>query len=451
MEKRKKYMALKWKLTFAIVPIVGLIALLVFLFTYMAMRNAVVNQVMEAQNIVGYVSSERVMRTLNAMWYFPLMGTAGMLILTSLICVGLIGRQMRGLEKTKENIIAIMNGDFTVQVPVHTGRWENEITQINSNLGSFIVKMDRLLREIGITTQKLSEHSEHFSSMAEELNLDAVSQNEALDNLTTTMEDMAQCIQTLAGNATDLAQIAQKTRESGSVTNRQIKNMLEASLKTGEDINAANSSMQRLEVSMEELTQLVTSVSEAASRINTITEVIKGIADQTNLLSLNASIEAARAGESGKGFAVVATEIKSLADTSGQNATAIEQLIENISALIERTAESTKKSRDGIKEGSELLNQTAAAFGKIMDVASDTGKVLDELEEDIGRVNRISEDMAAITQEQAASSQEILATTVHVNALVAKTKEKSDDIRKGTEALHIASADLNHEMQYFEI
>lgn len=210
MEKRKKYMALKWKLTFAIVPIVGLIALLVFLFTYMAMRNAVVNQVMEAQNIVGYVSSERVMRTLNAMWYFPLMGTAGMLILTSLICVGLIGRQMRGLEKTKENIIAIINGDFTVQVPVHTGRWENEITQINSNLGSFIVKMDRLLREIGITTQKLSEHSEHFSSMAEELNLDAVSQNEALDNLTTTMEDMAQCIQTLAGNATDLAQIAQK-------------------------------------------------------------------------------------------------------------------------------------------------------------------------------------------------------------------------------------------------
>ncbi len=86
-----------------------------------------------------------------------------------------------------------------------------------------------------------------------------------------------------------------------------------------------------------------------------------------------------------------------------------------------------------------------------MDVADNTGKVLEGLTEEIDKVNDIAVDMAAITEEQAASSQEVLATTVSVDQLVAKTKEKSAGIQKGTEALHIASSDLNREMQYFAI
>lgn len=86
-----------------------------------------------------------------------------------------------------------------------------------------------------------------------------------------------------------------------------------------------------------------------------------------------------------------------------------------------------------------------------MDVADNTGKVLEGLTEEIDKVNDIAVDMAAITEEQAASSQEVLATTVSVDQSVAKTKEKSAGIQKGTEALHIASSDLNREMQYFAI
>lgn len=451
MEKRKKYMALKWKITFTIVPFVGLISILVFGLTYLSMKETMVKEVMDSQNIVGYISSDRVIAALEGTWYFQALGVLGIILLTALICVLVTGRQMSGLESTKEDIIAIMNGDFTIQVPVFEGKWRNEITDINENLGNFIKKMDRLLREIGITTSKLSEHSERFSLMAEELNEDATSQSEALDELTTTMEGMTDCIQNLAESATDLANIAGKTHDSGMETNRRIQDMVQVSLKTGKDMEVIANSMEQVEISMEELTQLVVNVSQAAAEINSITEVIKGIADQTNLLSLNASIEAARAGESGKGFAVVATEIKTLADTSGKNAVAIEKLIGNISGLIQKTESSTKQSRDDIQKSSGLLKEAAAAFHTIMDVADDTGKVLEELTEEINKVNDIAVDMAAITEEQAASSQEVLATTVSVDGLVAKTKEKSDSIQKGTEALHIASSDLNHEMQYFAI
>lgn len=374
-----------------------------------------------------------------------------MLVLISTVSVMVIGSQMKILEETKKNIIAIMNGDFTVHIPIPQSKWTNEITDINMNLNEFISKMDKLLREIEITTQKLSQHSEEFSIMAEELNEDTTTQNKSLDDLTVSMEEMTQCTQTLANHATQLADIAQSTHDSGVKTNEQIQDMVAASKKTGEDIDTVNTSMQQLECSMEELATLVNHVSKAAEEINSITEMIKEIASQTNLLSLNAAIEAARVGEKGKGFAVVAMEIKTLANTSAQNAVAIEDLIVNISSLISKTAESTNKSRDDLKSNSKLLKESSDTFHSIMNIADDAGNALNELTKQITKVNDISVEMAAITQEQAAGSEEVLSTTIQVDELVLQTKEKSDRIRKGTEALHIASADLNHEMQYFSI
>ena len=449
--EQNKYISLKWKLTLTLVPITALISITVFLLAFFSTKGFITFTIEKEQNLVGQVPQEAIFSALNKCLAIYVIGIFVMTILITITCLLVIGKPMKALGHAKENLISIIHGDFTLQPNKYNTFFHDEISDINNNLNSFIEKMDLLLKEIGITTAKLSHHSEHFSSMAEELSQDSVKQNNSLSELATTIEDITNSIQILAKDASSLSSISIKTKETNEETNEQITKMISISVETAKDMGEITKAMEQVEQSMEQLTTLVVAVSQAATEINSITEVIKGIANQTNLLSLNASKEAARAGETGKGFAVVASEIKGLADTSEQNAIAIEKLITNISSLIQQTELSTRESHSYIKNSSNLMQNTSNTFHTIMGVIEQTGRVLKKFSEEVNRVNEIAMDMANITQQQAASSEEILATTQSVAELVAKTGEKSIALKDGTDALHTASSDLNHEMQYFKV
>lgn len=413
---------------------------------------------MASSNISGtdwiylvYVDQAIALQALTNIKSIAVIGISILVVLITISCIFNIGKQMNKLKIVEKRIDVITGGDFSIALEDKEPKIQNEVVTINSNLKNFINKMKFTIKTIITASDNLSRHSELFSNMAEELNEDAISESIALEDLTTTIGDMTGAVQNLAENASDLAGIVQTTQNSGIHAGEKMQEVVEASEKGNIDIQKVNEKMENVEESMRNLELLVTEVSNAAEKINSITNVIKSIAEETNLLSLNASIEAARAGEQGRGFAVVADQIKSLASTSGENAKAIEELIINISGLIEKTTDSTKSSAVGLVESTQLLEKTTISFQNITETVYDTKRVLNNLIEDIEKVDHIATDIAAISEEQAASSEEILATTQSVSEHVIRTKDSSQKIKEGTNVLHMAAEDLENEMKFFKL
>ena len=195
----------------------------------------------------------------------------------------------------------------------------------------------------------------------------------------------------------------------------------------------------------------ITDVGEAAIKIDEITATISGIAEETNLLALNASIEAARAGEAGKGFAVVATEIKNLAETSSHAAGEISELISSVTTLINSTVEQSQNSVVQIKESSQIVGVASEQFNNIFESIEKTNTIIHGMIDKVRNANDVASDMAAITEEQSASAEEIEATAINIQELANVVTENSANVKKDSNVLANTAESLKEEVSGFTI
>ena len=195
----------------------------------------------------------------------------------------------------------------------------------------------------------------------------------------------------------------------------------------------------------------IAAVNANSNNIGSIIETIQAIAQQTNLLSLNASIEAARAGEAGRGFAVVAEEIRNLADQSAQAGSQIQQIIENIQMTTEKTSACAIKTEGFLKEQSDSIEGTIEVFGDIADDVEEMVQVLHRITAnmsnmitDKGEVLDSIRSIASVSEEAAASTEEVTAT---VNTQLEGAKKLAEE----AERLSKKVQQLNASMQKFQV
>lgn len=358
-------------------------------------------------------------------------GVAILLVITIMLVL-VINRITRPIRRLTDTIGAVTSGDFTTDIDV---RGHDELAVMASGMQEFLSVMRETLGEIIHISDKVDEQAKDSNVISGELHESANGQAEAMNQMRQNLEELVDSIEVIADNATKLANVVAETSEAGGQALSNIEETMKEASSGRASMQSVTESMEQMKSGMQVLEKSITNVGEAAVKIDEITAAIRGIADETNLLALNASIEAARAGEAGRGFSVVATQIKKLAETSGEAADEISQLIESVTSLINTTVEQSYKSTEQINSSSELVYAASEQFNAIFESIEKTNDIINAMIKSVYDASDVASNMAAITEEQSASAEEIEATAVSIQELSNTVLDNSANVQSDSREL----------------
>lgn len=323
-------------------------------------------------------------------------------------------------------------GNLTARAPIvhpdEIGVLADDCNQLIESLSGIAANVRRSAESVSAAATELSASSEEINSSTMEISTSvqqiahgAELQSRKVEETTSSMESMVSTVANVSEQANQATQISQEASKYAA---------------NGEDAtNQAISKIGEVRAAIDTLAESVELLGRRSEEIGKIVDVITSIADQTNLLSLNAAIEAARAGESGRGFSVVAEEVRKLAEGSGKAAEQIGELIKEVQS---ETAKAVKYMEIGTTEvavGSEVVGRTGDVLRQISDAVTRTAALADEIAQSMDgqrertlSVDRAMHDIAAVVEQNAASAEQTAAAAEEQTACMQEVSSSAQDL-----------------------
>ena len=343
----------------------------------------------------------------------------GIVVLSYLFTWKTVVKPIRNVAD-KLNDIAQGEGDLTQKLQISGN---DEITYLSIGFNNFIEQIRELIQQLMQAVEKLGDTSQHLNDQSSQTRSQMLSQQQATDSVNAAMHDMANEVSSVsaaAGDATTSMQNMDRTLEKSQGV---ISSTLGAIDEFAQGIDSA--------------TTVIEDLHQDSLQIHSVLDVIQGIAEQTNLLALNAAIEAARAGEQGRGFAVVADEVRTLASRTQQSTTEIQE-------IIERLQQGSTKATDVMRVSREQAQQTVANTGKASESLSSITDTIQAMGSIINNINSASSSQ----QQQAESMTEHLD---NISQISSATTTSSESLLQITEQLNHLSGQLQTMVGRFKV
>jgi len=325
------------------------------------------------------------------------------LVLTVILAIALTRSIVEPINTSLKLAEDIAEGDLTRQLEV-TGK--DEASRLMQALNVMSQRLRRTVLEIAGASTQLSTAAVEMTSITEDADRTLQQQNSEIEQAATAVNEMSAAVEEVARNATSTSQAAQQSSLSADLGNERV-----------------TETMRSLTSLVEGSSAQVLALAGQAQDISKVLSVIRGIAEQTNLLALNAAIEAARAGEQGRGFAVVADEVRALAHRTQTSTQEIEQMISAIQAGSSATVESMQKSTQEVHSTRKT--------------AEDAGQSLQQITHAVLEINERNLQIATASEQQAHVARDVDRSLVSIRDLAAQSSE-------GTRQTLIASNELSH-------
>ncbi len=315
--------------------------------------------------------------------------------------------------------IAQGEGDLTKRVPV---AGNDEISQLGVYFNLFIEKLQKMIGKVAHVTDKVASASVELSATAEEI-------SKGTDTLTSRASQTAAAVEEM--NAT-VSQVAQNSGKAATLAQETVKTAKEG----GTVVSDTISGMRHLSEAVSNSATIIAELGKSSDQIGEIVRVIEDIADQTNLLALNAAIEAARAGEQGRGFAVVADEVRKLAERTTKATKEIGDMIRQIQQDTRGAVESMQQGTQKVSGGVELVNKTGEALTRIVQMVSESADMIrqiavaseeqsvatQQIATDIENVAKVTRESASGANESAKASHDLSQLAVELQGIVGAFK-----------------------------
>lgn len=374
-----------------------------------------------------------------------LLASAAVIILST----AYIGYSMnRSVTKFRDTLSGMMQGNLTVRAD-ESGR--DEFSVFGKYVNEFLSKISGVIRVAQDISEKVKNSGDALDEMAKGSNVTSSEINKAVEDISSGAVTQAEEVETASAQITEMGNafggIVDNVGNLGNVTDKmkQVSDESSVFMRELSDTNGKTSS------AFSKVVEQIHVTNESVKKIREVTELITSIADQTNLLSLNASIEAARAGEAGKGFAVVATEISQLATQSGSSASTIRGIIEELVheseltvGIVDEVSEIIVSQQDKIRQTSEHFDALEDGIGKSDDEMSQIRRSTTACENARKSVDEIIMSLSAISEENAASAEETTASMAELN-------ETISNLVKTSQELNNLASELDSNLKFFQI
>ncbi len=324
------------------------------------------------------------------------------------------------LNESAEVLKIMANGDFTVRVK---GSYKGDHQLIKNNINTVNESLSQALQKVSESILATASASNQISASVEEM---AAGAGEQTHQTTEVAQAIEQMTRTIIDNTKNASIAADTAKSSG-----------DKAFKGGAVVEDTIQGMMRIAKVVEKSSQTVEALGKSSDEIGEIIQVIDDIADQTNLLALNAAIEAARAGEQGRGFAVVADEVRKLAERTTKATKEIAGMIKQIQKDTVEAVESMKQGKHEVDNGKDMANKA--------------GEVLREIIAEAQKVSDVAALVAAASEEQSASAEEISKNVESISNVTQESAAGSQQIAKSAEDLSNLTSNLENLMSHFKI